>query len=261
MNILASGVLVALLAIYITYFIRQSRRTTAWNYVFFAAFFLSALISIFFEVFLGDLLQISLLLFLVVAWLLRRYVLSGALRVAAASCVLVPCFLIHEAWILFIAPALPFLLRSRPRLRHFVITAAALLIFLTWSAVWSHVHPRMTYHLLLPHGEQKINTQDIFGTPSFGQLMHLLYGVHFAGLRGKITLFLKIVKVFALVFAGWIAAANIFNRRALVRQCHLYMALMACSIPFWILAADWGRFTTYYFTNCYASLLVRCHSR
>ena len=245
-NILAGIVLIFLTAIYAIYFIQQSRKTNAWNYVFCAAFFLSALISIFFEVF-GDLLQIALLLFLAVAWLLSRYVRSGFIRVIIALCVLIPCFLIHEAAIFFIAPCIPFLLCSKPRLRHFLITAVALVIFLAWSSLWSHVNPRMTYHLVLLHGQQKIDTQEILGTPSFGQLMRQLYTVHFAGLHGKITLLTKCAKIFSLIFAAWVAAANIFPRRTLTKQVHLYVALMVSSIPFWILAADWGRFTAYYF--------------
>ena len=245
-NILAGGVLVALLAIYITYFIRQSRRTTAWNYVFFAAFFLSALISIFFEVF-GDLLQLALLLFLFAGWVLSRHIGSGALRVILALCIIAPCFLIHEAAIFFIAPCIPFLLRSIPRLKDFLISAVALVVFLAWSTLWSHVHPHVTYHLILLHGQKEIDTQEIMGTPSFGQLMYELYVVHFAGLRGKINLLIKIGKIFSLVFAGWVAVANIFPRRTLAKQSYLYVVLMVCSIPFWILAADWGRFSTYCF--------------
>ena len=43
-NILAGIVLIFLTAIYAIYFIQQSRKTNAWNYVFCAAFFFSALI-------------------------------------------------------------------------------------------------------------------------------------------------------------------------------------------------------------------------
>jgi hypothetical protein len=245
-NILAGVVLFFLIAIYAIYFILQSRKTNAWSYILCAAFFLSALISIFFEVF-GDLLQIALLLFLVVAWFLGRYVRSGSIRAIIALCTLIPCFLIHEAAIFFIAPCIPFLLCSKPRLRHFLITAVALVIFLAWSTLWSHVNPRMTYHLVLLHGQQKIDTKEILGTPSFGQLMHQMYTVRFAGLRGKITFLTKFAKIFALILAAWIAAANIFPRHTLTKQVYLYMALMVSSIPFWILAADWGRFTAYYF--------------
>lgn len=245
-NVFAALVLAGLLVVYLSSFVRKMQRTS-WAYVFTFGFFMSALISVLFEV-MGDLLQTAILLFVVVAWFAVHHVRSRPAALVLLLVALVPCFLIHEAAVFFLAPCLPFLFYRSPGLKQFVMLGIApLVIFLAWSTAWNAVHPHLTYHLNLLHGGTHLDTKETFGTPTFRELLHQLYGVHFAGARGKVNFLLKVLKVAALVLGGWIAMSLIFPKSLVRRQLFLYTTLMICSLPLWVIAADWGRFSAYYF--------------
>ncbi len=245
-NVFSAAVLGALLFLFFTQLLRHVRVLTPWAYVLFTAFVASALVEIYFEV-LGDLLQLCLLLFLLVYWLLDTRLRSTTARVALILPTVALCFLIHEASIFFIAPCLPFLLHPKPRVKDFWVSVVVLALFLAWSSHWSVLHAESTYHLNLLHGQKEIVLEDTKGTPSFMQLLHSLYGVNYVGIKGKVRLLEKCARIMVLILAGWVALANLFTEKRLARQIYVYVALMVAAVPFWVIAFDWGRFTTYNF--------------
>jgi hypothetical protein len=103
------------------------REPTLRSSLFLFALSASAVTAVFAEV-LGDTLQIAFLFF-VFTMLLARRLQSPSLQRLLALGALTLGFFIHEASIFFLAPALPFFLKERPKLREFALLAAALRLF------------------------------------------------------------------------------------------------------------------------------------
>jgi hypothetical protein len=130
--VLINAVAVLVLLLCMAWFIRSVgrlslREPTLRSSLFLFALSASAVTAVFAEV-LGDTLQIAFLFF-VFTMLLARRLQSPSLQRLLALGALTLGFFIHEASIFFLAPALPFFLKERPKLREFALLAAALRLF------------------------------------------------------------------------------------------------------------------------------------
>jgi hypothetical protein len=201
----------------------------------------SILTAVFYET-LGDLLQVTLVLFSAAMLLAQRCGLRHRLRLLIGMAAIAVCFFIHEASIFLLAPALPFFLKRRPRWRDFLLPASALAALLALSVYWSATNPHPTNYALLLH--HRVLAATIYTTPSLRDELRTEYRIYFSSSSAIVYFLWRLPRILAIVFATLLGLVLCLPSRAVQRTLYPLACILLASIPLWVIATDWGRFFT-----------------
>jgi hypothetical protein len=193
---------------------------------------------------MGDLLHVALLLYCVTAFVLVRYVRNETVRLAALTCAVLLCFLTHEASIFALVPAMPFILKARPRLRDFVVPALLFVGLLLVASHWGHEliwHPS-THANLYPKGVQAAAP---LSTPTYANELTVVHREYFGSHDAKVYFVGRCLRIVVLILVYLTALAVLLPTRIAARAYLIMGLIQICSVPLWIVAIDWGRFLTY----------------
>jgi hypothetical protein len=243
-NIFSLLVLVSCLVVFFRALCRLAALPPSWRQsLMIFAVAASTVTAAFYET-MGDMLHITLLLYCVTALLLMRYVRNDTVRLMALTCVVVICFLTHEASIFALAPAMPFILKARPRMRDFVVPALLFVGLLGVASHWGHEivwNPSMHANLY-PHGVQAASG---WSTPTYANELATVGREYFGSHDAKVYFIGRCLRIVILVLVYLTMLAVLLPRRMAARAYLIMGCIQICSVPLWIVAIDWGRFLTY----------------
>jgi hypothetical protein len=242
-NLFAFAVLLAVIALLLRALCRLSHpEPSPRARLFFFALCASTLTAAFYET-LGDLLQLTLVLLCAVSVFLRRSIRGEHLKLLACLAVIVLSFLLHEASIFLLAPALPFFLKQRPRPRDFVLPLCLAAALTALSVYWSaHSLPHPTYFADL--GQHRTQPATTAAAPALHWELAAEYRAYFATPAARLYFAGRFPRILALAFAYLIALSHWLPRRTLQRTVYALASVLLVSMPLWCIAIDWGRFLT-----------------
>jgi hypothetical protein len=243
-NIVALLAAFFLAVLLIRSFIRISATPSYQTSLFTFAFFASALTAMFFET-LGDTLQIAFVVFLLAILLATRCNAGVKVRLFLGLCLVCIGFFIHEASLFFLTPALPFLIRRRPRLNDFIIPSLLLAALLGLAVHWSHVQPDLTYRAILVPRQSQLT--QAFDTPDFKTLQQSELQDDFGSIHNIIRFASRCLRLLVLLFAGVVAVSNCLSRKHFDHFLLALGCILLYNAPLWLIAHDWGRFLAYSF--------------
>ncbi|MBS0419120.1 MAG: hypothetical protein JSR66_15530 [Proteobacteria bacterium] len=227
---------------------------SVWSRLAVAVVAASPLCALFFEE-VGDPLMVDFALFLLAAALIRR-TSSRTLRAAVCTVFCLLAVAIHEAAIFLFVPAAVLLYFPPQRLtvgsfvRCALVAAPLLLLILLDHA------PRVSnpdYQAVNSLSGEVIPRIEV-PFPSYIQLAHEEADIYFASPVKVLQFFLKFPRVWYIQLLGLVLAAGLWVRGSQARllwRHWIYLSL--CSAPLYVIAVDWGRFTTLTF---WLSLLI-----
>jgi hypothetical protein len=243
-NIVSFVIAFALMGLLLRSFVRLSAPSSLGLGLFTFAFFSSTLTSNFIET-AGDMLQVAFVIFLGLFLLTATAFKSDTSRLIAGLLLIGLSFFIHDASMFFLVPALPFLLRNRPRLADFIVPSLLLVMLATLSIHWSNLQPSLTYQAI-PFPHDRVLSEPI-AIPDFKGLLRAEAAFDFGSLHNTIRFASKLLRLFVLLFAGIIALAHCFPPRIFERFLRALSVMLLYNAPLWFVAHDWGRFLAYTF--------------
>lgn len=205
----------------------------------------------------GDPLQICVLVAIAAfAAIGRCERLPLRLTVALAGCAL--CILIHEASIFLMAPSILLVALDRLRLPA-RLGALVLILAVMLGAVthWGTVQGNPTYAGVGFPAKRMIQPEPE-PTPPFKTLLLEEEHERFkdrATIRFTFYMVLGLILTFA---AGLILFASLLPENILLRQLYIFAVTIVVSAPLYVIAHDWGRFSTYtLFISLFAAAALR----
>jgi len=246
-NVFAAAVLLAAFVLLIRALCRLSVDAPSPRArLFLFALCASTLTAVFYET-LGDLLQLTLVLFCCVMLLAARYLGKDWLKICAGLSIVALGYFIHEASVFLLAPALPFFVKQRPRLRDFVLPLCLVAALAGLSVHWSGRVPHPTYFATLEHtlSQQRTLAATTAAAPALHWELAAEYRLYFATPAARVYFAERFPQTLALGFAYLAALALCLERRRLQRTLFALCVIVLVSLPLWCIAIDWGRFLTY----------------
>ena len=199
--------------------------------------------AVFYET-IGDMLHVAILFYCVTALVLTRFVRSNTVKLAVLTCAALVGFLAHEASMFMLIPAMPFVLKARPRVRDFAVPLVLYAGLLGLSQHWPHVvvqHPSMHANLY-PQGVQAASA---WSTPTYRNELTVEHREYFGSHEAKIYFLTRCLRIVMMALAYLTAVAVLLPRRIAARAYLVLGCILVCSAPLWAVAIDWGRFLTY----------------
>lgn len=204
---------------------------------------------------IADPLQVSLLLFFGSVLLLNRYARSWLAPFLCFGALGVVTVLIHEASVFFVVP---FLVLQTFLLRRSRSDRAALLGYLAGAVPILLIVVRATQHNLvgaaapLHYFGKSLDSADVWDvTANFSTLLHHEDSARFArGLHGYVLLVRNIVGGLWLPGLFTIVLGYVYrtiSRTSFKRWVRAALLLLALNAPLWVIAHDYGRFSSYLF--------------
>jgi hypothetical protein len=248
LSIVAVAVCIIVVAALVRILYVQS--TTVWGRLAIAVLVASPLCALFFQV-AGDPLTFVFAAFLVAAFLIREdSPASARIVVTAAFCLLAVA--LHEAAIFLFFPALVLVAFPGKRgpnwvafIKYLAIAAPALIL-----VVLSHTAslPDPSYRAFNPlTGAVIPHLPDPF--PSYTVLLQQELTHHFGTPLGLLKFLVKFPLVWCMPFLGLALVSGVILRQQPYRMMLLlnWLFLSLCSVPLYVIARDWGRFSGYTF--------------
>jgi hypothetical protein len=221
------------------------KSTTLWSRLATGVLLMSPLCALFYEE-LGDPLMVVFALFLLVVALVRRV---PSKPVQSAVCVLF-CLIaiaIHEASIFLFVPAVALLLFAPQRVDLMSLVKCGLLAVPLLALVVLDNAPRLSnpgYRAVNPLTHESIPRIEV-PFPSYMQLAHEEADIYFGSRVKTVQFFLKFPRVWHIQLLGLVLVAGVIARGARARRLwRNWLYLSICSSPLYLIAVDWGRFTT-----------------
>jgi hypothetical protein len=240
MNAIAILVMTTYLLVFGRALLRSAKAPTHRVQLWTFALFASALGGIPLEV-LGDTLQIVLLLFCGFMVWTRSHIRSDAARLGCGLAALAVSAIIHEGSIFFLAPALPFFVKQRPRLVDFIPSLLAFVGVLALSNHFSGTGPRADFGAITYPGHEWYPVP-IFATPVLKDLLAAERYLNFGTREFKILFAWKLVGISALAFSLLSALFNILRYEVFKRAMQVLLVILIVLPPLFCIAHDWGRF-------------------
>jgi hypothetical protein len=242
-NVWASLVLCVAFVLMVRALVRLSLEQNApRGRLFLFALSASVLTSAFYET-LGDMLQLSLVLFCLTAMLAARWLRQESVRRLPLLAVAVPCACIHESSIFLAIPALPFFLKARPRLRDVALPACLYVALLLLALHWTDAQLHPTYHAnLLRHMVQLASASS---ATALRWEPVSEYHFYFSSFDAFLYFLGRFPRILVLGFAYLFALVVCLPRRLAERTLQAMVCIVLSSLPLWCIAIDWGRFLSY----------------
>lgn len=218
----------------------DSQRSRLFGFAFFASIFGGMV----FET-LGDMLQITFLLFLAALLISARLRLNPLTRLVIGLLMICVAFLIHEASLFFIVPLLPFLVRHRPRMIDFILPLLLFAGLFALSIKWSHLNPAITYKAILHPASMPMD--QLVETPDFKSLLQAEMATDFSSVKAVLRFATTCLRLLMVLIAGVFALAQCLPSRYLNDFLRRLGVILAFNLPMWAVAHDWGRFLVYGF--------------
>ena len=234
------------------------RATTLWGRLAIAVLLGSPPCAVFFAQ-LGDPLSIVLALFLVTLWCLRRIDNQiGRWLVAGAFCVVGVA--IHEASIFLFLPAIVLVCAEQgpPTRASYIKYAVLAMPFLLLAVIPNSVRPPdPQFHAfnsltgeIIPHQAKPF--------PSYREMIPEVWAFYVSTPRRAAIFALKFARVWPFQLLVMLLVAGLIVRGAAARALwRRWLYLYVCSIPLYLVAVDWGRFSTLTFWIAILATLAR----
>ncbi len=243
LNVLCLAVIGAMLAIFGRSVVKVTRVGSWTQAAMLVALLSGCLVTPSWEVF-GDLLQVDLLVFFLAAIVLCA-VPSQAIRLLAGTSVLVAAFFVHEASLFLLAPFLPFLLKRRPRFSQYALVGSLAVLLLGLALLWSRAPVTSTSTPV----QQAQPAQQTAGTPEAPPPLPVLLRSEVKHDLGSVRLQLafasRIVRILLVLSAALVAIGQVLPADTFLLYGRVFQTALLFSLPLWLIAHDWGRFTSY----------------
>ena len=243
LNVITLGISIGITVVLAVLLFRKS--TTVWSRLATGVLLLSPLCALFYEE-VGDPLMVVFALFLL-AVLLMRQLPGKPARILVSAVFCLAAIAIHEASIFLFVPAIALLLFAPQRVNFAALFKCGLLAAPLLILVVLDNAPRLSnpdYRAVNPLSGAAIPRIQV-PFPSYVQLAHEEADIYFATPVKTLQFFLKFPRVWCIQLLGLVLVAGVIARGTAARRLwRNWIYLSICSAPLYLIAVDWGRFTT-----------------
>ena len=243
LNAITVSISIGITAVLAVLLYRKS--TTVWSRLATGVLPMSPLCALFYEE-IGDPLMVVFALFLLTLAVIRR-TSSKAVRIGASATFCLAALYIHEASVFLFVPAIA-LSNFAPQQVNFAallkcgLIAAPLLILVLLDHAPRFSNP--DYRAVNPLSGEVIARIEV-PFPSYVQLAHEEADIYFGSRVKTVGFFLKFPRVWCIQLLGLVLVAGVIARGPAARRLwRNWIYLSICSAPLYVIAVDWGRFTT-----------------
>jgi hypothetical membrane protein len=243
LNAIALAISVGITAVLAVLLYRNS--TTVWSRLATGVLLLSPLCGLFYEE-VGDPLMVVFALFLLTLAIIRCTT-SRPVQIAVCAIFCLAALYIHEASVFLFVPAIALLNFAPQRVSIAALLKCALLAAPLLILVLLDHAPRLSnpdYQAVNPLTHEAIPRIEV-PFPSYIQLAHEEADIYFGSKLKTVGFFLKFPRVWCIQLLGLVLVAGSIARGPAARRLwRNWIYLSICSAPLYVIAVDWGRFTT-----------------